>query len=94
MSRWAWHEKIGPRKGPIRHKSDYLTPEQEERQDKARHEREYDWIENHPRGEPIFTDIRVCMHCGAHGSQEDMRWTGTRWLCPQHYDEMMPATVM
>ena len=53
-----------------------------------RHEREHDWIEHHPDGEPMFEDTRVCDHCAAEGQQKDMRWTGKRWLCPEHYDEM------
>lgn len=88
MSRWSWHEKHGVRNGPVLRKSDTLSPAQEERQDQDRHKREMDWIAHHPIDEPMFKS-RVCTVCGAEDRQEDMRWTGKRWLCPQHYDEHM-----
>lgn len=48
-----------------------------------------DWISHHPINEPLFKQYRVCTSCGVEKPQGVMRWTGTDWLCPEHYDEMM-----
>ncbi len=46
MSRWSWHEKKGVRNGPVRRKSDYLSPEDEERIERERIAREYEEAEH------------------------------------------------
>jgi len=93
MSRWAWHEKHGVVKGAIRRASDYMTPEQQESAIQAQHRREMDWIAHHPEGEHLFRDKRTCAYCGVEGRQEDMRWTGRRWLCDKDYADMLSGNI-
>jgi len=65
------------------------VPERLEQEIHDETERQYDWIEHHPNGAPMFQLTRICNRCGAEDRQQDMRWTGKQWLCPKHYDEMM-----
>lgn len=90
--RWQWHEKHGVRNGPILRKSDSMTPEQEERQERERHRRELDWIV-HPEPGALYQETRTCAYCNGDGKQDDMRWTGRRWLCPQHFLEMLAGNI-
>lgn len=92
--RWAWHPKHGVRRGPVARASDTLSPKQLEDQIHGEEWRQYDWIEHHPDGEPMFKQTRVCNRCGAEERQEDMRWTGKQWLCPAHYDEMLTQRAL
>jgi len=89
MSRWRWHEKHGVVKGEIKRASNYLTPEQQEEADRQRHIRELDWINHHPEGSHLFEHTRACAYCGAERRQEDMRWTGRRWLCDEDYAALL-----
>ena len=89
MSRWAWHPKHGVRKGRIERASDTFSLKQLESEIHGEAERQYDWLEHHPNGEAMFTPTRVCNRCGEEDRQEDMRWTGKQWLCPEHYTEML-----
>ena len=86
MSRWSWHEKPGTRNGPITRHTDRLTPEQEEAEERARHRREWEYQNAHPAN-PLYADTRVCAYCGIDKPQQDMRWTGRRWLCATDYED-------
>jgi hypothetical protein len=83
MSKWSWHEKNGVRKGPIRRRSDWLTPEEEEAQEHARHVREYSYSQVLVNGRGrLYEDYRTCGWCGKRRHQIEMIWTGDKWLCP------------
>jgi hypothetical protein len=86
MSWWSWHEKQGPLKGPIKRMSDIPKISQQEREERARHRREWLYID-HGGYIPLYEEFRVCTFCGIHARQKDMRWTFiTSWRCPAHYE--------
>jgi len=93
MPRWQWHEKNGVRKGPILRYSDGHTPEEIEQEVAARHRRELDWIDHHPAGMMLYQETRNCAYCDIEGKQDNMRWTGRRWLCPEHFMEMLTGKI-
>jgi hypothetical protein len=99
--RWSWHEKPGPRKGPVIRHSDRLTPAQEEAKERERHKREHDYIikrEHVYRTEGtdhLYEHMRVCGWCGKEAEQHDMLWIPSdmpvgRWKCQECQNSDIP----
>lgn len=88
--RWAWHEKDGVRKGPIIRASDIKAAEEIEEERRGLMQRLFDWLERADHQGPVFGD-RTCEVCGRKDGQSYMRWSGSRWMCPEHYAEELAA---
>lgn len=77
--RWAWHEKHGVVKGPIKRVSDTLTAAQVETQERAQHQREWDY--QHANAvHPLYAWSRECARsdCDVRRPQAEMIWAGSR----------------
>jgi hypothetical protein len=89
--RWSWHDKLGPRDGPVIRYSDKLTAAQEEALERERHRREHNYIIDPHHPSNLYEPTRQCGWCGTVEEQRYMLWTESEeWKCIECSDSKPP----